>query len=118
MGSRSGVSSANARQVILRHQDRLYYVSRVSVRFCEGEATHRAVFHARRATDNQAEDLDLEITRRLYHVLVGYARLDDFDDILILQIEGKDSKWCLISENWFKQCTNGAKTNSPREYII
>lgn len=115
MGAGTEFSSENARHVILRHEDKLYYVRRVSVNFCEGETTHRATFHARRALDYKCEDLDLEITRKLYNVLVEYARLDSFDQILILQIDGKDSKWCLISENWFKQCGSG---NNPNKYII
>jgi hypothetical protein len=115
MGIAAEFSSENARHVILRHEDKLYYVSRVSVNFCEGEKTHRATFHARRALDNGSEDLDLEITRKLYDVLVGYARLDSYDQILILQIDGRDSRWCLISENWFKQRGSG---NRPNKYII
>ena len=115
MGAGKEFSSENARHVILRHQDKLYYVRRVSVNFCEGETTHRATFHARRALDNECEDLDLEITRKLYNVLVQYVQLDSFDQILILQIDGKDSKWCLVSENWFKRCGN---SNKPHKYVV
>lgn len=115
MGATREFSSENARNVILRHRQELYYVGRVSVSFREGESTQRAVFHARRATDSQSEDLELEITRKLYDVLVEYAKLDNFGQILILQIDGKESRWCLISENWFKQCRNG---KDSRNYVI
>jgi len=115
MAGREGFSSENARNVILRHNDKLYYVSRVSVRMCEGEGVHRAVFHARRAIDNKIEDLNVEITRRLYDALVEYAKLDNDDLILILQIEGNSSKWCLITENWLKRGANG---NNASKYVV
>jgi hypothetical protein len=115
MGTGTELGSQNARNVILRHQDKLYYVNRVRVNLCEGQPTHKAVFHARRATDNRLENLDLEITRKLYDVLVEYARLDNSGHILILQIDGRNSKWCLISENWFNQ---RASCNNHHKYII
>jgi len=82
---------------------------------CEGERFHRAVFHARRAIDNKIEDLNVEITRRLYDALVEYAKLDNDDLILILQIEGNSSKWCLITENWLKRGVNG---NNASKYVV
>ena len=115
MACGEGFSSENARNVILRHNDKLYYVSRVSVRFCEGEMTRRALFHARRAIDNKIEDLDIEITRKLYDVLVEYAKLDNHDLILLLQIDGKSSKWCLMTENWLK---HGTHTTNHVKYVI
>jgi hypothetical protein len=115
MAGGEGFSSENARNVILRHNDKLYYVNRVSVHFCESGRTHRAVFHARRAIDNKNEDLSIEINRKLYDVLVEYAKLDNYDLILILQIEGNSSKWCLITENWLKRGANG---NDASKYVI
>jgi hypothetical protein len=65
--------------------------------------TCNAVFHARRATDNQPQDLELEIDKKLYDIFVEYARLDNFDLVLILRIDGKESRLCLMSLNWLKQ---------------
>jgi hypothetical protein len=115
MAAGEGFNSENARNVILRHNDKLYYVNRVSVHFREDEKTHRAVFHARRAIDNKTEDLSIEINQRLYDVLVDYAKLDNYDLILILQIEGNSSKWCLVTENWLK---HGASENNAGKYVI
>jgi hypothetical protein len=109
------VKSEKARNVILSHDDTVYFVSRVNVHYHEGDERHRAIFHARRATDDRPQDLELEINRSLYDVLVEYTKLDSKDHILILHIEGGKSKWCLMSENWLKNFTNGS---AKAQYII
>jgi|GEM_PF-4071569 len=43
-------------------------------------------------------------------MLVEYAKLDSCDLILVLRIEGNESKWCLMSENWLKR-QSGKKSN-------
>jgi hypothetical protein len=104
----SETKSENARFVILSYGEAVYYVNRVNVHLRDGENVYRAVFHAKRAMDNQQEDLDLEINKSMYNILVEYAKLDNADMILILHVEGNKSKWCLMSENWLKRYTNGS----------
>ena len=111
----SETKSENARFVILSHGDTVYYVNRVNVHLRDGENVYRAVFHAKRASDNQQEDLDLEINKSMYDILVEYTKLDNADMILILHVEGNRSKWCLMSENWLKRYANG---NIASKYVI
>ena len=46
-----------------------------------------------------------------------YAKLDKLDLIMILQIEGTNSKWCLISEAWLKNNLAYGKTGSSA-YVV
>jgi hypothetical protein len=109
------VKSEKARNVILSHGDMVYFVSRVNVDYRESDEKHKAIFHAKRATDNKPQDLELEINRGLYDVLVEYTKLDNTDLILILHVEGDKSKWCLMSENWLK---NHENKSANAQYII
>jgi hypothetical protein len=97
------IRSENARNVILSYSDQVYYVNRVNVRLREREMMCNAVFHARRAIDNQPKDLELEIDKKLYDIFVEYAKLNNSDLVLILHIDGKEPKLCLMSLNWLKQ---------------
>ena len=115
MGNVSEIKSENARLVVLSYGDSVYYVNRVNVHLHDGQNKYRAVFHAKRALDNQPEDLDLEISENVYNILIEYTKLDNADMILILHIEGNRSKWCLMSENWLKRYTNG---NIASRYVI
>jgi hypothetical protein len=99
----SEVKSENARNVILSYRDNVYYVNRVNVQFQEDAQVFKAVFHARAAKADQFQDLEVEITQAAYKMLIEYARLDNFDLILVLRIEGNESKWCLMSEEWLKR---------------
>jgi hypothetical protein len=110
----SEIKSENARNVILSYGDQVYFVNRVNVCLGEGEVKYKAVFHAKRVTDNQLQDLELEIDKKLYDMLVEYTKLDNFDLVLILQIEGKESKMCLMSQNWLKQ----QMAKKPDKYVI
>jgi hypothetical protein len=65
--------------------------------------TCNAVFHARRAIDNQPQDLELEIDKKVYDIFVEYARLNTSNLVLILRIDGEEPRLCLMSVNWFKQ---------------
>jgi hypothetical protein len=94
------VKSENARNVILSYGDAVYFVNKVNVQFRDNVDTLKAVFHARRAKDGQIQDLEVEISQAAYNMLVEYAKLDNFDLILVLRIEGDKSKWCLMSEEW------------------
>ncbi len=99
----SEVKSDNARNVILSYNEKIYYVNSVNVKMQEGVDRLRAIFHAKRATDNAAEDLDIEITHNTYNMLMEYARLDKIDLIMVLQIVGSDARWCLMSEEWLQR---------------
>jgi hypothetical protein len=96
------VKSDNARNVILSYQNQIYYVNSVNVKVQEGEQKIQAVFHAKRASDNAQQDLDLEITQGTYDILMEYAKLDKLDLIMVLQVDGADMKWCLMSEDWLQ----------------
>ena len=98
----SEVKSDNARNVILSYNDKIYYVNSVNVAVKEGADKLKAVFHTKRASDNGAEDLDIEINQGTYDILLEYAKLDKLDLIMVLQIEGAQAKWCLMSEDWLK----------------
>ncbi len=96
------VKSDNARNVILSYNDKIYYVNEVKVQIQEGIDKIKAVFRAKQVGNNSPQDLDIEISKSTYDMLMEYAKLDKVDLIMILQIEGKNSKWCLISEAWLK----------------
>ncbi|MGD6805444.1 MAG: hypothetical protein ACQCN4_00585 [Candidatus Bathyarchaeia archaeon] len=98
----SEVKSDNARNVILSYNDKIYYVNSVNVAVKEGADKLKAIFHTKRASDNNVEDLDIEITQGTYDILMEYAKLDKLDLIMVLQIEGAQAKWCLMSEDWLK----------------
>jgi hypothetical protein len=97
------VKSENSRNVILSYRDAVYFVNKVNVQFREDADTLRAVFHARKAKDQHFQDLEVEISQAAYNMLIEYAKLDNFDLILVLRIEGNQSKWCLMSEEWLRK---------------
>jgi len=111
------VKSDNARNVILSYNDKIYYVNEVKVQIQEGIDKIKAVFHAKQAGDNSPQDLDIEISKSTYDMLMEYAKLDKLDLIMILQIEGANSKWCLISEAWLKNNLAYGKTGSSA-YVV
>ena len=96
------MKSENARNVILSYNDKIYYVNGVNVQIQEGAAKIRAIFHAKQAGDKGTQDLDIEISQATYDILMEYAKLDKLDLIMVLQIDGANSKWCLMSEDWLK----------------
>jgi hypothetical protein len=103
VGEHSEVKSENARNVILSYGDTVYFVNKVNVQFREDADMLKAVFHARKAKDEQFQNLEVEISQAAYNMLIEYAKLDNFDLILVLRIEGNESKWCLMSEEWVKK---------------
>jgi hypothetical protein len=111
----SEVKSDNARNVILSYNDKIYYVNGVNVRVQDGADKLKAIFHAKRASDNTLEDLVIEINQGTYDILMEYAKLDKLDLIMVLQIEGNSSKWCLMSEDWLRNQVNSAGSKS---YIV
>lgn len=115
MEARTEIRSKNAHHIILSYKGALYYVNRVSVRFCEGERVHKAIFHAKRVIDNQPEDLDLKITRKLYDILVEYTKLDNSDLMFLLHAENNELRWYLTSENRLRQHTT---VNNANKYVV
>ncbi len=112
---RNEVKSDNARNVILSYNDKIYYVNSVNVAVKEGADRLKAIFHTKRAADNNQEDLDIEINQGTYDILMEYAKLDKLDLIMVLQIEGAQAKWCLMSEDWLK---NQYPTIGSKSYIV
>jgi hypothetical protein len=113
--NQSEVKSDNARNVILSYNDKIYYVNGVNIQIQEGDKKLKAIFHAKRASDNMHEDLDIEINQGTYDILVEYAKLDKLDLIMVLQIEGCTSKWCLMNEGWLKNQSHRFKNTG---YIV
>ncbi len=112
----SEVKSDNARNVILSYNDKIYYVNSVNVAVKDGVDRIKAIFHAKRASDNTQEDLDIEITQGTYNILMEYAKLDKLDLIMVLQIEGDKAKYCLMSEDWLKN--QFGTTCGSKGYIV
>ena len=115
MGEGKQVTSENARNVILSYLDSVYYANKVNVQFQEGTDMLKAVFHARKAKDTLFQDLDVKISKAAYNMLIEYAKLDNFDLILVLRIDGTESKWCLMSEEWLKKQVG---ENGKVSYIV
>ena len=111
----SEVKSGNARNVILNYNETVYYVTGINVQIQDDADKIKATFHAKRASDNETRDLDIEITHSIYDILLEYAKLDKLDLIMVLQIEGASSKWCIMSEDWLK---NQIQTGSAAKYIV
>jgi len=108
LSEHSEVKSENARNVILSYGENVYFVNKVNVQMNEGAEKIKAVFHARKLPSNEPEDLDIEIGKKVYDMLMEYVKLDQLDLILVLKIQGEDAKWCLMSENWLKNQAIGA----------
>jgi len=117
MSDQTEVKSENARHVILSYNENIYFVNKVNVKIPEGEDKLKAVFHARRISDNQTQDLNVEISRDVYNVLVEYAKMNKLDLILVLQIDGDNAKWCLMNDSWFTNQTDRHNSNKT-QYIV
>ncbi len=115
MSEHSEVKSENARNVILSYQDKVYFVNGVNVQVQEGADKLKAVFHTKRAADSKPQDLDIEISKGTYEILMEYAKLDKLDLIMLLQIEESGSRWCLMSEDWLK---NQTISSTKASYIV
>lgn len=115
MAEHSEVKSENARNLILSYGENVYFVNKVNVQINEGTEKLKAVFHARRLPGNEPEDLSIEINQHIYDMLIEYTKLDKLDLILVLQIQGDDAKWCLMSENWLQ---NQADIAGKNAYIV
>jgi len=111
----SEVKSEKARNVILSYNEKIYYVKGVNVRITEGTGEIKAVFHAKPATENAYQDLDVGITMNIYEALVEYAKLDQDDMVMVLQIDGSNSKWCLMSDDWLENQISNKKSQC---YIV
>ena len=109
------VKSGNARNVILSYNNKIYYVNGVNVQINKDANKIKAIFHVKQASDNSSQDLDVEISQGTYDMLVEYAKLDKLDLIMILQIEGTNSKWCLMTEDWLRTLPSNARNAN---YIV
>jgi hypothetical protein len=109
------VKSGKARNVILSYNNKIYYVNGVNVKINEAANQIKAIFHTKQALDDSPQDLDIEINQGTYDILLEYAKLDKLDLIMVLQIEGADAKWCLMSEDWLKNQHSNAGNAS---YIV
>ena len=118
MAEHSEVKSENARNVILSYGENVYFVNKVNVEVNEGNEKLRAIFHARRVPSNEQEDLAIEINQHVYDMLMEYAKMDKLDLILVMQIQGDEAKWCLMSENWLKNQEQAATTAGKTAYIV
>jgi hypothetical protein len=103
MKERVETRSENARHLILKYEDKLYHVNRVTVQRSEEKKNYSAVFSAKRLSDSQLMDLGFEISRKLYDILVEYTKLDNSDLLLVLHVKGDDFKWGLVSEAWLRR---------------
>lgn len=103
MKDRAEIRSESAHQVILKYEDKLYQVNRVHVRSSEEKQAYNAVFNAKRLEDNKVLDLDFEISRNLYDVLIEYTKLGNSDLLLVLHVEGDEFRWGLVSDKWMKR---------------
>jgi hypothetical protein len=110
------VKSGNARTVILSYNEKIYYINRVNAQIREGTEKIKAVFHGKRAGDHAPEDLDIEINKATYDMLMEYAKLDKVDLIMVLQIEGAHAKWCLLNEDWLN--TMPAVNSGSSGYVV
>ena len=110
------VKSGNARNVILSYNEKIYYVNHVKVQIQEGAETMKAIFHAKQAGGTMSQDLDIEINKATYDILMEYAKLDKEDLVMILQINGADSKWFILSEAWLKN--NPSSKTGSSSYIV
>ncbi|MDG6223416.1 MAG: hypothetical protein QCH99_09170 [Candidatus Bathyarchaeota archaeon] len=95
--------SDNARHVILKYENSLYYVDQVNVEFSESNQKYNAIFRAKQVDGGQMVDLDFDISQKMYEVLLEYTRLDNSDLLLVLQIENNEFTWSFVSESWLKQ---------------
>ena len=97
--------------MIMSYNDKIYHVDSVKVNFDEGKERHDAVFHAKEVPANVHRELHFEIPLMLCDVLIEYAKLDNPDAILVLDVKGNSFMWNLLSEAWLKQtsCAQNVK---------
>ncbi len=95
----------------MSYNDKVYHVDSVKVNFNEEKKLHDAVFHAKEVSAEKFFDLHFIIPEMLCDVLVEYAKLDDSDAILVLNVKGNSFVWNLLSDAWLKQtsCTQSFK---------
>jgi hypothetical protein len=106
--------SRNAQEMIMSYNDRVYYVNSVNVNLRQGREVHEAVFHAREMPFNRSCDLHFEIPHMLCDILIEYAKLDNQDAILVLNVKGNNFTWDIVSEAWLKQTS---KTDDIKKYV-
>jgi hypothetical protein len=103
MKERAETRSENAHHIILKYEDNLYHVDRVTVQCSERKEMYKVVFSAKRLEDSKLLNLDFDISPNIYDVLVKYTNLDNSDLLLILDFEGNIVKWRFVRESWLQQ---------------
>ena len=92
--------------MIVSYDDKVYHIDSVDVNFNKGKELHSAVFHAKEVPANIHRDLHFEIPHMLCDVLIEYAKLDNPDAILVLNIKGGSFRWNVLSGAWLKQTSS------------
>jgi len=106
--------SKNTHQMIVSYEDKVYHVDSVNVNLNQGKDFHTAIFHAKEVPANIHRDLHFEIPHMLCDVLIEYAKLDNPDAILVLNVKGNSFAWNVLSESWLKHSVN---TQSIKGYV-
>lgn len=94
-GEKHGDCSGKFREklnIILGNNNSLYFVNGVNAEVNENADKIKAIFHAKRASDDTPQDLDIELNQCTYDVLSEYAKMAKVDLIMALQIEGASGK--------------------------
>ena len=98
--------SRNAHHMVVSYNNKVYHVDSVNVNQCDDKEAYDAVFHAKEVPVNKSCELNFKIPHLLCDVLIEYAKLDNPDAILILNIENNRFTWNVLSEAWLKQTSN------------
>lgn len=106
--------SKNAHHMIMSYNDKIYHVDSVRVNFSEGKEQHDAVFHARKIPGEEFLDLQLAIPPMLCDVLIEYAKIDNPDAILVVNIKDNRYSWNVLSEAWLNKTFNA---QSVKQYV-
>ncbi|PVX23428.1 MAG: hypothetical protein CW716_12185 [Candidatus Bathyarchaeum sp.] len=114
MKKRAETRSENARHVILKYENKLYHIDKVTVKQTKEQKKYNATFSAKRLGDTQQTNLGFQIPQSMYNILTEYTKLDNPDLLLVLHVDGDDFKWGLVSESWLRQQTD-SKIN---RYVI
>jgi hypothetical protein len=92
--------------MILSYNDKVYHVSAVNVNLNDGKELHDAVFQAKEVPANTHCDLHFQIPPMLCDILIEYAKLDNPDAILVVNVKDNKFSWNVLSEAWLKHSAN------------
>ena len=106
--------SKNAHHMIMSYNNKVYHVDSVNVNLSECKNIHEAIFHAKEVEENDFCDLHFKIPNMLCEILIEYAKLDNPDAILVVNVENDKFSWNMLSENWLKKTLN---VENVRQYV-